>query len=195
MARGDTGLGWTDQGRRLTASGMKDSPRGIVRLSAWRDEVRRPVACHGRTLGSRVGLAGMRTTTKKALIDQITEETKEKRSTVKKIVQCFLEKVITELSGGNRLEFRDFGVFEIRERAPRVAQNPKTLERVPVPAKRTVKFKSGRMMKDAMDCPEKFAELRAAARYDDDDDEDDMDNGVEITTTRRRSRQVNTTDD
>ena len=40
------------------------------------------------------------------------------------------------------------GVFEVRERAARVAQNPRTLEKVPVPAKRTVKFKVGRIMRD-----------------------------------------------
>jgi integration host factor subunit beta len=93
----------------------------------------------------------MATTTKKDLIDWIADETDQKRTTVKKTVQCFLDKVIDELSRGNRLEFRDFGVFEIRDRAPRVAQNPKTLERVPVPAKRTVKFKVGRLMKIALE--------------------------------------------
>ena len=66
-------------------------------------------------------------------------------------MQSFLVNVIRELSEGNRLEFRDFGVFEIRERAPRIAQNPKTLERVPVPAKKTVKFKIGRLMKHALE--------------------------------------------
>jgi integration host factor subunit beta len=93
----------------------------------------------------------MATTTKKDLIDWIADETDQKRTTVKRTVQCFLDKVIDELRRGNRLEFRDFGVFEIRDRAPRVAQNPKTLERVPVPAKRTVKFKVGRLMKIALD--------------------------------------------
>jgi integration host factor subunit beta len=93
----------------------------------------------------------MSTTTKKDLIDRIADETKQKRTAVKKTVQSFLQNVIRELSEGNRLEFRDFGVFEIRERAPRIAQNPKTLERVPVPAKRTVKFKVGRLMKLALD--------------------------------------------
>ena len=93
----------------------------------------------------------MSTTTKKDLIDRIAQETNQKRTVVKKIVQCFLDNVIDELSRGNRLEFRDFGVFEIRHRAPRVAQNPKTLERVPVPAKRTVKFKVGRLMKASLD--------------------------------------------
>ncbi len=93
----------------------------------------------------------MSTTTKKDLIDRIAEETNQKRTVVKKTVQCFLDNVIDELSRGNRLEFRDFGVFEIRHRAPRVAQNPKTLERVPVPATKTVKFKVGRLMKMALE--------------------------------------------
>ena len=93
----------------------------------------------------------MATTTKKDLIDRIAEETDQKRTAVKKTVQAFLDNVIHELGQGNRLEFRDFGVFEIRERAPRIAQNPKTLERVPVPAKKTVKFKVGRLMKMALE--------------------------------------------
>lgn len=93
----------------------------------------------------------MGTTTKKDLIDRIAEETSQKRTAVKKTVQSFLDNVIRELEKGNRLEFRDFGVFEIRERAPRIAQNPKTLERVPVPAKKTVKFKVGRLMKMALE--------------------------------------------
>ena len=70
---------------------------------------------------------------------------------MKRVVQSFLDKMIEELGHGNRLEFRDFGVFEIKDRAPRLAQNPKTLERVPVPAKRTVKFKVGRLLKEHRD--------------------------------------------
>jgi integration host factor subunit beta len=66
---------------------------------------------------------------------------------VKRIIQTFLDEIIRELGEGNRLEFRDFGVFETRVRAARTAQNPKTLDRVPVPSKRTVKFKIGRLMK------------------------------------------------
>ena len=93
----------------------------------------------------------MPTTTKKDLIDRIAEETKQKRTAVKRTIQSFLDNVILELRQGNRLEFRDFGVFEIKHRAPRMAQNPKTLERVPVPAKKTVKFKVGRLMKDALE--------------------------------------------
>jgi nucleoid DNA-binding protein len=92
----------------------------------------------------------MTTITKKELIDRIAKKTQAKRVTVKGIIQTFLEEMTAELSRGNRLEFRDFGVFETRTRASRVAQNPKTLQRVDVPAKKTVKFKMGRLMKDFM---------------------------------------------
>ncbi|MCK5171979.1 MAG: integration host factor subunit beta [Planctomycetes bacterium] len=92
----------------------------------------------------------MSTITKKELIDRIAEGTQAKRGVVKRIVQSFLDEIIAELASDNRLEFRDFGVFETRTRAARVAQNPKTLERVQVPAKRTIKFKMGRLMKQRL---------------------------------------------
>lgn len=93
----------------------------------------------------------MATTTKKDLIDRIADTTQQRRSDVKRTVQAFLDQVIDELGQGNRLEFRDFGVFEIKERAPRMAQNPKTLERVHVPARKTVKFKVGRLMRETLE--------------------------------------------
>lgn len=92
----------------------------------------------------------MTTITKKELIDRIAEQTQAKRVVVKRIVQSFLDEIVLELSRNNRLEFRDFGVLEVRTREARVAQNPKTLERVKVPAKRTVKFKMGRLMKEKL---------------------------------------------
>jgi len=95
----------------------------------------------------------MATITKKELIDRIAEQTQAKRVAVKSIIQAFLDEITRELSENNRLEFRDFGVFETRTRAARVAQNPKTLERVEVPAKRTVKFKMGRLMREDLSAP------------------------------------------
>lgn len=92
----------------------------------------------------------MHTVTKKELIDRIADETGNKRVVVKRVVQSFLDSIIEELGHGNRLEFRDFGVFESKQRAARIAQNPKTLERVHVPPKRTVKFKVGRLMKQKL---------------------------------------------
>jgi integration host factor subunit beta len=92
----------------------------------------------------------MATITKKDLIDRIADKTQSKRVTVKNVVQQLLDEITTELAQDNRLEFRDFGVFEPRTRDTRTAQNPKTLEEVQVPAKRTVKFKMGRMMRERL---------------------------------------------
>ena len=92
----------------------------------------------------------MATITKKEFIDRIAEKTQARRIVVKRIVQSFLDEIINELAQNNRLEFRDFGVFETRTRAARVAQNPRTLERVKVPSKKTVKFKMGRLMKQKL---------------------------------------------
>jgi len=88
------------------------------------------------------------TITKKELVNRISEETGHTKVIVKDILQRFLDEIVSELSAGNRLEFREFGVFEIRERAARMAQNPRTLEKVRVPAKRVVKFKVGRVMRE-----------------------------------------------
>ena len=92
----------------------------------------------------------MATITKKELIDRIAEHEGCKRVFAKRIIQSFLDAIIEELGSGNRLEFRDFGVFECKIRASRQAQNPKTMDKVHVPSKRTVKFKIGRIMKERL---------------------------------------------
>lgn len=94
------------------------------------------------------------TITKKELVNRIAERTGQTKVVVKDILQKFLDEIIRELSDGNRLEFREFGVFEVRERAARRAQNPRTLEKVYVPAKRVVKFKVGRLMRERI-CDER----------------------------------------
>lgn len=89
----------------------------------------------------------MKTVTKKELVHRIADKTGVTKVVAKEVIQSFLNAIIDELAEGNRLEFREFGVFESRERAARLAQNPRTLEKVPVPAKRIVKFKVGRLMR------------------------------------------------
>lgn len=90
----------------------------------------------------------MPTITKKELVYRIASKTNQKKVVAKKIIQHFIDEVINELERGNRLEFREFGVFEIKERAPRVARNPRTGAVVEVPAKKVVHFKAGRLMKE-----------------------------------------------
>src|ERR1700741_4494228 len=119
----------------------------------------------------------MATITKKELIDRIADSTQHKRVQVKKIVQQFLDEVVAELGRGNRLEFRDIGVFETKVRKARKAQNPKTLEPVEVPEKRTVKFKVGRLMK------QKLADLTGVAIDDEAGDVAEMSEGAEEEDT------------
>ena len=90
----------------------------------------------------------MATVTKKELVNRIAEKSGQTKVVTKDVIQMFLDEIINELGKGNRLEFREFGVFEIKERAARKAQNPRTLEKVSVPAKKVVKFKVGRLMKE-----------------------------------------------
>ena len=129
----------------------------------------------------------MATITKKELIDRIAESSNSKRVQVKRVVQQFLDEIVNELGKGNRLEFRDFGVFETKLRKARKAQNPKTLEPVAVPEKRTVKFKVGRLMK------QKLGEMTGAAIDDeasdiaeetgaDEDEQEESDEAGESTS-------------
>ena len=107
----------------------------------------------------------MKTVTKKELVHRIADKTGVTKVVAKEVIQSFLNAIIDELAEGNRLEFREFGVFESRERAARLAQNPRTLEKVPVPAKRIVKFKVGRLMRKKVS-----GEDTGNLSLDDDDD-------------------------
>jgi integration host factor subunit beta len=109
----------------------------------------------------------VKTVTKKELVNRIADRTGVTKVVAKEIIQSFLNAIIEELSEGNRLEFREFGVFESRDRAARRAQNPRTLEKVEVPAKRIVKFKVGRLMRKKVS-GEDIGDLTL------DDDDDDM---------------------
>ncbi len=95
----------------------------------------------------------MATTTKKALTNTIADELDLKQMLVRDVVQAFLDGCVDELRRGNRLEFRDFGVFETVSRAARKARNPKTGEVVQVPPKIVVDFKMGKRMKTLVNQP------------------------------------------
>ncbi len=100
----------------------------------------------------------MRTITKRDLVQLIAEKTNVQQQKAKEVIQSFLDEIITELANGNRLEFRDFGVFEPRKKAPRLARNPRTGEKIQVPDKVTVKFKAGRLMKEKLQASEDSTE-------------------------------------
>jgi integration host factor subunit beta len=89
-----------------------------------------------------------RTIAKRTLAERIAERRQIGQLLALTVIQDFLDDIAEELALGNRLEFRDFGVFETVSRRPRMALNPKTLEKVPVKARKVVKFKPGRLLKE-----------------------------------------------
>lgn len=92
-------------------------------------------------------------TTKRELARRISARTGVTQETAREVVQAFLDEMLSELGEGHRLEFRDFGIFDVQEKRARLARNPRTGERVRVPAKRVVQFKPGRLMKQQLERP------------------------------------------
>lgn len=69
---------------------------------------------------------------------------------VEKIVDVVLSKIISSLSKGDRVEFRGFGAFSVRKRAPRVAKNPRTGEKVSVSERNIPHFKTGKQLHELL---------------------------------------------
>lgn len=88
-----------------------------------------------------------KTVTKKEIVTALANKTAMPITQVGEVVQLWMDRLIEELAGGNRIELRDFGIFEVRQRKARTARNPKTGEKVEVPARAAVIFKSGKVMK------------------------------------------------
>jgi DNA-binding protein HU-beta/integration host factor subunit beta len=82
--------------------------------------------------------------TKKEIVREIANELKVDQTLTKRIVQRCLDRMIEVLAEQGRLELRNFGVFEVKERAARKARNPKTNQEVLVPAKRVITFQAGK---------------------------------------------------
>jgi nucleoid DNA-binding protein len=85
--------------------------------------------------------------TKKDLALAISKETGVTQVDTKKVIQRTLDHLIEGLKAGQTIELRNFGVFKVRQRAPRRGRNPKTGQEVPVPSRRVVVFKPGLLMR------------------------------------------------
>jgi len=86
--------------------------------------------------------------TKKEIVRTISEEIGLTQLQTKDIVQNTLDAIVDTLVRDKRIELRNFGVFEVKRRAPRKARNPRTSEKVFVPAKYVVTFKPGKEMEE-----------------------------------------------
>ena len=86
--------------------------------------------------------------TKKEIVKTISEEIGLTQLKTKEIVQKTFDAIVETLVTDGRIELRNFGVFEVKRRAPRKARNPKTGDKVDVPAKYVVTFKPGKEMEE-----------------------------------------------
>jgi nucleoid DNA-binding protein len=86
--------------------------------------------------------------TKKEMAKAIAEEMGITQEQSKEIVQRVFDGIVATLVEEGRIELRNFGVFEVKKRKPRKGRNPRTGEKVKVPAKLVVTFKAGREMEE-----------------------------------------------
>jgi nucleoid DNA-binding protein len=86
--------------------------------------------------------------TKKEIVKQIAERIHETQLKTKDIVQRTFDAIVDTLIEQGRIELRNFGVFEVKQRKARKARNPRTGEKVEVPPKCVVTFKPGKYMEE-----------------------------------------------
>jgi len=89
-----------------------------------------------------------RTMTKADLIDEVSRLAELTRKDSEVIVETIFDSVGRSLRAGDKIEIRGFGSFRTRQRKPRMGRNPKTGEKVEVPAKKIPFFKPSKELKD-----------------------------------------------
>ena len=128
--------------------------------------------------------------TKKEIVKQISERIGLTQLKTKEIVQQAFDAIVDTLieDSSHRIELRNFGVFEVKRRKPRKARNPRTGEKVDVPAKNVVTFKPGKEME------ERVRQIPDASSMDEADEAapEPADNGAEEKAEARpvRSRKA-----
>ncbi|HUL35910.1 MAG TPA: HU family DNA-binding protein [Candidatus Eisenbacteria bacterium] len=86
--------------------------------------------------------------TKADLIEEVLRVTELPRKESETIVETIFESIIDALQKGDKIEIRGFGSFRTRQRRGRIGRNPKTGEKVDVPAKKIPFFKPSKELKD-----------------------------------------------
>ena len=86
--------------------------------------------------------------TKKEIVKQISDRIGLTQLKTKEIVQQTFDAIVDTLIEAGRIELRNFGVFEVKQRKARKARNPRTGDKVDVPPKNVVTFKPGKEMEE-----------------------------------------------
>lgn len=89
--------------------------------------------------------------TKADLIAAVAEKSGFSRKDSEKALNAVIASITDALTSGDKVQIVGFGTFEVRERAAKEATNPRTKEKIKVPAKKAPAFKAGKALKDAVD--------------------------------------------
>ena len=108
--------------------------------------------------------------TKKEIVKQISDHIGLTQLKTKEIVQLTFDAIVETLLEAGRIELRNFGVFEVKQRKARKARNPRTGDRVDVPPKFVVTFKPGKEMEERVRKLTHLPEPGPEAEMDDDED-------------------------
>ena len=120
--------------------------------------------------------------TKKDIVRTISEEVGLTQQQTKEVVQKTFDAIIESLVREQRIELRNFGVFEVKPRAARKARNPRTGEQVDVPRKHVVTFKPGKYMEAKVRALDE-AEIRRVTEANNNGIQQDRDGSQDLTST------------
>jgi DNA-binding protein HU-beta/integration host factor subunit beta len=93
------------------------------------------------------------TLTKNDIVRTLAEKYELEIASTRRVVQGTLDMVLEALLKGDKVELRNFGVFEVIQRKGRIARNPKSRQEVFIPERKVVKFKPGKVMEDKITTP------------------------------------------
>lgn len=88
--------------------------------------------------------------TKAELVEEVSDKTGLPKKQAEIVVNTVFESIVETLKTGEKIELRGFGSFRIRQRDSRTGRNPKTGDRVDVPAKRIPYFKPGKELRELL---------------------------------------------
>ncbi|MBI4664937.1 MAG: integration host factor subunit beta [Nitrospinae bacterium] len=96
--------------------------------------------------------------TKSEMAEKLAEKINVKKQQAEEIINIFTNSIIEALANGDKVEIRGFGSFRVRHRAQKEGRNPKTGEKVSVPAKKVPFFKTGKDFREVVDHEEPGAQ-------------------------------------
>ena len=106
---------------------------------------------------------------KAKLLELEAEKNELEVATTRRLVRGMLDMIIEALVKGDKIELRNFGVFDVISRAGRIARNPRSKEEVFIPERKVVKFKPGKIMEDRITVPSMKGGIQPAKREGNDE--------------------------